>query len=291
MPQAVSYDEIAERIDVRRPYYALEEVTRATDGTVEASVAPIQALGVETGPITAADAARHMAIAGSVAAGLDNPAAGRHMYLAYDAEFRRSRQRPPEDATDLRITARHTWIDPGVVHALAILRTAEGAAVNTLSVYYLVMAHDDFFGFFADNQRPALAAPGDPYREVIGLERAEVDGGRLRASLGEIDERFCVGHFDGLPAMPVAYLMSNVLDANAQLLQQLLDLDAVQYTVREGSVRAEALAFAGERVDIEVEYQQFAGGAHWLHSRATVGGEKSVGALHTKLRVRNQPAA
>ena len=60
--------------------------------------------------------------------------------------------------------------------------------------------------------------------------------------------------------------------------------------MREGSVRAEALAFVGERVDIEVEFQRFSGGTYWLHSKALVGNEKSVGALHTKLRVRDQPA-
>ncbi|MEM7321807.1 MAG: hypothetical protein AAF531_01875 [Actinomycetota bacterium] len=289
MGQPVSTEEIFSRIDVTPPYYALRDVTRNDDGTVEASASRIQDLGQQVGPITAADAARHMAIMGSVGAGLDNPEPDRHMYLAYDAEFRRARERPPEDATEFRLSARHTWINAGTAQSTIVLRTDDGAPINSLSVYYMVLKRDDFFFFFGDNQRETDEST-DPYADAVGLSDVEIEGKILRATLGEITPELCPGHFKGLPAMPVAYLMSNVLDANATLLKSVLNADTLSFAVREGSVRAEALAFVGERVDVEVEFQRFSGGTYWLHSKALVGNEKSVGALHTKLRVREQPS-
>ena len=55
----------------------------------------------------------------------------------------------------------------------------------------------------------------------------------------------------------------------------------------EGSIRAENLAFANEKVDVHVEYQRFASGTHWFHSAAIAGGTKPVGQAHMKLRVRD----
>lgn len=288
METTITEDETISRIDVRPPYYALRDVKRVEGGGVRAMVSATQNMGMEIGPIAASDAARHMAITASVSAGLGNPAEGRHMYLAYDAEFRRARQRPPEDATEFEVSASHSYIDPGTVQAFTVLRTADGTPVNSLSVYFMVLPYDDFFGFFAEHQQPSAVVSDDPYRDVIGLQDVKVGDNRLTASFGEIDPSRCVGHFDGLPAMPVAYLMANVVTAAGRLLKNVLNADTLQFSVREGSVRAEALAFAGERVEIEVDYQQFSGGTYWFHAKAMVGDEKSVGALHCKLRVRDQ---
>ena len=254
-------------------------------------ISATQARGMEIGPIAASDAARHMAILGSVSAGLANEEPGRHMYLAYDAEFRRSRQRPDESASEFVVTANHTYLDPGTVQALVTLRAPDGAPVNSLSVYFMVLKHDDFNFFFAEHQHPQIETEVDPYLDTVGLSDIQIEGNRLRATLGEIDPMNCLGHFDGLPAMPVAYLMGNVMSASGALLKNVLNADTLQFAVREGSVRADALAFAGERVDLEVEYQRYSGGTYWLHAKAVVGNDKTVGALHTKLRVREELTA
>jgi predicted thioesterase len=278
--------EVLDRIDVGPPYYALRDVRRTAMGGIEADISATLELGAEIGPIAAADASRHMAIAGSVSAALDNPANGVHMYLAYDAEFRRARQSPPEDVREFTVSASHQWIDESTVQATTVLRTNEGVPVNTLSTYFMVLRKEDFFGFFADHQAGTPGSGEDPYLDVVRLEGVVCDSNRLTASLGTIDPASCVGHFDGLPAMPVAYLMGNIVSASGRLLKQILNADTLQFSVREGSVRAEALAFAGEQVDIQVEYQRFSGGTYWFHAKALVGDDKVVGALHTKLRVR-----
>jgi hypothetical protein len=86
--------------------------------------------------------------------------------------------------------------------------------------------------------------------------------------------------------MPVAFLMSNIGAAVTRLLHHVLDREEVRFVVREASLRAENLAFAGERVDVHVEYQRFASGTHWFHCAAIAEETKSVGQVHVKCRVR-----
>ena len=122
---------------------------------------------------------------------------------------------------------------------------------------------------------------------MIGLDDVSGWDTRLHGSLGRIDPYRCAGHFPGLPAMPVAFLMANIGSAAGRLLRHILDADDLTYVIREASIRAENLAFAGERVDIHVEYQRFASGTHWFHCAAIAEGTKPVGQVHVKLRVRD----
>lgn len=282
----VSTDEIFERIDVTRPYYALEEVT--ADGDRYRAEVPIgQPLGLEAGPVSAAEAGRHMAILGSVAASRANPAPGKHMYLAYDAEMRRARGRPPAEAAALVLEAVAHPIDEGTSHATVIARTLDGQPVCSLSVYYMIVPHADFHGLFADHAVDATTAGNDdPYGTLVEPDGVELDGHRIRVDLGAIEPQSCVGHFEQLPAMPVAFLMSNVVSGCARLLTEVLEMERFALTVREGSVRADALAFTGEQVVVEAEYQGERYGTQWVYAEAWAGGDKRVGALHMKLRAK-----
>jgi hypothetical protein len=286
----VSDDEIFERIEVRPPYFALTDLRRAVDGTVSARAAITQSLGDEAGPVTAAEAGRHLAILGSCASAFANPDANRHFYLAYDAEVRRPRSRIPADYSgDLFAHARAHFIDPSTALAVTGLQTEDGLTVYSVVVFYLVMPEGDFRGFFAGHEQPdASLEPGDdPYHDVLDLQDVSVWDTRLHGTLGRIEPYRCLGHFPGLPAMPVAFLMSNIANASSRLLHHVLDREQVRFVIREASVRAENLAFAGERVDVHVEYQRFAGGTHWLHCAAIADGTKSVGQVHLKCRVRD----
>ena len=290
MARAVSDDELFSRIEVCPPYFALRDVARADDGAVTARVRIQQSLGDESGPISAAETGRHLAILGSCAAAFANPAAGRHFYLAYDAELRRSRTRvEAEELGELIVGGRAHLVDPSTALAVTDLRTEDGRTLYTLVVFYMVVPEGDFRALFAEHARPDEPLEGrpDPYRDALELNDVSVWDTRLHASLGRIDPYRCAGHFPGLPAMPVAFLMSNVGTAAGRLLHHVLGRDQVRFAIREASVRAENLAFTGERVDVHVEYQRFAGGTHWLHCAAIAEGNKSVGQVHFKCRVRD----
>jgi hypothetical protein len=286
----VSDDELFARIEVCPPYFALSDVRRGDDETVSARVRARQSLSDEVGPVSGAETGRHLAILGSCAAAFVNPAEGRHFYLAYDAELRRARTRVEADYSDEMLArGRAQFVDPSTALAVTDLRTGDGRTIYSLVVFYLVFPENDFRALFADHAQPDAPLEGrpDPFEEVIGLDDVSVWDTRLHGTLGRIDPYRCAGHFPGLPAMPVAFLMSNVSAAAARLLKHVLARDEVHYVIREASLRAENLAFAGERVDIHVEYQRFASGTHWLHCAAIAEGTKSVGQVHIKYRVRD----
>ena len=80
---------------------------RQGDGEMTARVRPNMRGGSELGPVTAAETGRHLAILGSTGAALANPKGGRHFYLAFDGEIRRSRARVEADHDgDLIVRAR-----------------------------------------------------------------------------------------------------------------------------------------------------------------------------------------
>lgn len=286
----VTETELFERIEVRPPYFALSDVRREGVDVVTARIRPSQDLGDEVGPISAAETGRHLAILGSCAAAFVNPEGGRHFYLAYDAELRRSRTRvEPDHQGDLWIRARSHFVDSSTAVALSDVQTDDNRTLYTLVVFFLVVPESDFRLLFADHAQddaPLLGRP-DPFHDVIALHDVSVWDTRLHASLGVIDPFRCAGHFPGMPAMPVAFLMSNIGHAAGRLLNHVLDRDIVSYVVREASIRAENLAFAGEKVDLHVEYQRFASGTHWFHCAAIADGAKPVGKAHIKLRVRD----
>jgi len=288
--QAVSDDELFARIEVRPPYFALSDVRRCDDGSMTARVRARQTLGDEVGPVSAAETGRHLAILGSCAAAFANPAESRHFYLAYDAELRKPRTRVEADYSDQMVArARAHFVDPSTALAVTDLRTEDGRTIYTAIVFYLVVPESDFRALFAAHEHADAPLDGrpDPFEEVIGLDNVSVWDTRLHGTLGRIDPYRCAGHFPGLPAMPVAFLMSNVVAAAARLLKHVLSRDEISYAIREASVRAENLAFTDERVDIHVEYQRFASGTHWLHCAAIAEGAKPVGQTHIKFRVRD----
>ena len=97
------YDEIQSIIDISRPYYNLcNERLVADNGQTfgKASVCTIKPeipIGSEFGPICAAEAGRHLAIVGSVAAALNQPSSrpGKYYYLALDNNL--STSLPPDN--------------------------------------------------------------------------------------------------------------------------------------------------------------------------------------------------
>jgi hypothetical protein len=286
----LSDEEIFSRIEVTPPYFALEDVQRSDDGTVVARVGSRQSLGAELGPVSGSETGRHLAILGSVSAAFANPSPERHFYLAFDAEVRRARTRvEPDYAGALIARGRAHFVDPSTAVAVTELQTEDGRTIYTVVVFYMVVAETDFRGLFSDRAQDDAVLDGrpDPFVDVMPLGDVSVWDTRLHASLGRIDPYRCAGHFPGLPAMPVAFLMSNVTTAITRLLQHVLGREEVRFIAREASIRAENLAFAGERVDIHVEYQRFASGTYWFHCAAIAEETKSVGQVHVKCRVRD----
>lgn len=282
-------DEIFSRIDVLPPYYALHDVAIDDRGDVTARAMIEQPLGAEIGPVSGAEAGRHLAIIGSLAAALENTAEGRHHYLATDAEVRRAKK-VPEDATELVLRAHGSILDKRTAHAMVTAEAENGKRVCSLSCYYAIVEYDTMRFFFADHLRETPAGEANPFLELIEPEQVDIAGGHIEVDLGTVAAATCAGHFDGLPAMPVAYLMSNVTSAAGRLLRKQSGDDELRFSIAEGSVRADGLAFAGEQVRLTGEHQGTRYGNEWVYMEAFSTDDKRVGAVHLKLATVPGPA-
>lgn len=282
-PTPLTETEIFERIDVLPPYFALTDIQLHSDGSITAVAAIEQPLGAENGPVSAAEAGRHLAICGSIAAAWANPKVARFHYLATDAEIRRAKGKIPAKVDQLALTATATMIDKRTAHSMVTARTIEGAAVCTLSCYYSVVGYNMMRKMYAENCIETPPAASNPYVELIEPASVDIAGGHVEVSLGAVSALNCAGHFEGLPAMPVAYLMSNVLSAASRLLRRNANDPDLRITVMEGSLRADGLAFAGEDVVLRGEHQGTRYGNEWVYLEAFANGGKRVGAIHLKL--------
>ena len=280
--RALSVDEIFSRIDVLPPYYALRDVAVDELGDVTATVRIEQPLGAEIGPVSGAEAGRHLAIIGSLAAAAEHPADGRHHYLATDAEIRRAKK-VPEDASELVLRAHGSILDKRTAHAMVTAETENGKRVCTLSCYYAIVEYDTMRFFFADHVQETPPSTVNPFVELIEPAQVDIAGGHIEVDLGAVDAASCAGHFDGLPAMPVAYLMSNVAAAAGRLLRKRSSDDDLRFSIAEASVRADGLAFAGEQVRLTGEHQGTRYGNEWVYMEAFSTDDKRVGAVHLKL--------
>ena len=282
-------DEIFSRIDVLPPYYALHDVAIDERGDVTARAAIEQPLGAEVGPVSGAEAGRHLAIIGSLAAALQNSADGRHHYLATDAEVRRSRK-VPEDISELVLRAHGSILDKRTAHAMVTAESDTGKRVCSMSCYYAIVEYETMRFFFADHCQPTVDTHTDPFLELIEPDRVDIAGGHIEVDLGTVDAASCAGHFEGLPAMPVAYLMSNVVASAGRLLRKHSGDDELRFAVAEASVRADGLAFAGENVCLQGEHQGSRYGNEWVYMEAFSTDDKRVGAVHLKIATVPGPA-
>lgn len=289
--QTLSNDEIFGRIDVLPPYFALTDVTLEPDGSISARAPIQQPLGAELGPISGAEAGRHLAICGSIAAAWVNPKTDRFHYLATDAEIRRARGSVPDDTAEIAITARGTMIDKRTAHAMVLASTLDGKPMHSLSCYYSIVGYGLMRKMFADHCQDTPVTDHNPYIELLDPDRVDIAGGKIEIGLGRVPAENCVGHFDGLPAMPVAYLMSNVMSAAGRLLRRQSGDPTLNISVAEASVRADGLAFAGEDVVLRGEHQGTRYGMEWVYLEAFAEGEKRVGAVHLKLDAHSGPTS
>jgi len=275
---------LEKKICVRRPYFALNDLFRDSSNRLNAGV-PVETPCLnEVGPITAAEAGRHLAILGSCAAADANPANGKHYYLARKAIFRRPLHTcTDEHPEDLMATATGEMSGRRRASASMMLSTAARQTVCTLSVEYHVLNERIFEKLNASKKQPNGTTAGNPYAAPCPLDVTAIDSKSLSASLGKVRPEQCQGHFDNYPAMPIAILMSALTRASARLLSNVTGTPDTPYLVREAIVQADRLGFAGRVVNLSVDFTGMCSGDYTFHGRATTESGKTLGDLRLRL--------
>lgn len=255
MTRTITPAEMLLLIDINQPYFAFEEILQEND-FLFANVPVQQPLGLEIGPISAAESSRHLAILGVCSCALKNPVQKKHYYLAYKGIYERI-ETHSNSPSSLPLTAKATCInvDKRKAEAITELIDANGDTIIRLKVFYHVILDTTFERLYKDHY---IAKPDfkleNPYEVKHPFLREEFSTTQMKASMGKIPEHYCAGHFPQYPALPVAILAYNLFDMASRLTAHILANPNTKTIVRQYEITADNLAFAGDDVELDVLY-------------------------------------
>ena len=261
-----------DRISVRPPYFALDDIAEVAPGLISASVPHVAPTAPEFGAMEAAQVARHLAILGSCAAALSRPDDKQHHYLAVEAHYTRAAGAPTDLTahTDGRLVASalSTWLDKRSARAITTLRTQDGIDLNFLEITYAAMTPRMFERLHQGDRTEHV--PGGEVNAFAPAE-TQVTSNGVRCNVGPIPASACAGHFPGIPAAPVAVVMGQLCRTAASAMATKLDAN-VGYRIEEGHVTATKLARAGQSLSLEASYLERRGANHLVRGEALADG-------------------
>ena len=251
MHSTVSAKDVLDKIAVQRPYFALEELS-ISDNTVRAKIPAQQKPIFELDLITAAEIGRHLAILGSVALSTQNSSSNKHVYLAEAAALLRVSD-IPIDTTDLYAESTHTEFSTRQGSSESKL-FASGIHIYTLAVQYNIIPLSTFKRVFRKHLKDASVPPSNnPYKQTIPLGNTFYTKTSAVSEITYVFQDYCLGHFVGIPVLPISILMFN-LSHTAGLLLHHLTGTKTQYTVEKADIKAESLIFSDSKVRLEAHF-------------------------------------
>ena len=245
---------IKELIEVTTPYFALKNVC-VNDDIVEAEMQQELFDKQQVDGMTLAEAGRHMAILGSLAAASLNPIKEKHYYLASHAVLERVHEKPCHDK---RYTAhmRATSFNKKNATASGSLYDEEGKLFYTAVVNYSVLTINLFDRFFSNFKVDGFNANGvSPYGDVVEFQDVLLEEKRSVAILGKVDKKWCVGHFDNYPALPVAQISQGLMNLAARHNASKSN-DVQPFCVKKVIMHATSFIFADEYIQFMSEYNE-----------------------------------
>ncbi|MFN8438042.1 MAG: hypothetical protein U0V72_10395 [Cytophagales bacterium] len=278
MLKTIELPTLLKLIDISAPYFAFDKIQVDETNTLHANVPTQQPLGLELGPITAAEASRHLAILGVCSCALANTTVQKHYYLAYRGVYEKTANASPD--SKLRAEARCVSVDRRKAEAETRLIDESGNVIVVLRVYYHVILDTTFARFYKDNfiEKPDFKL-SNPYAVKHPFVKEEFTETQMTASMGKIPEYYCSGHFPQYPALPVAILVYNLFDMACRLMAHNLgEHDAINI-VKQYEITADNLAFAGDMVELEANYISSDENLHKIEVSGTANGTKSVGKI------------
>lgn len=284
-------------IEVREPYYALNQLALTNGGHVSARVYAEQPRGYELGALAAAEAGRHLAIAGSCACASVQSKSGKHFYLANRAHLKRQSTPRTYEMDGLQVEANAVRLDTREAQAACTLRDGNGHSLYTLDVTYAVMQERVFQRLFSAHRRDLRGDERDhsevadsfthlrrnPYLQPFPLTPLRVDREHAVAQLDDLPADLCAGHFPMYPAMPVALLMYGLSSLSGEVLRARYG-DQTYYYVQEATVAAETLAFAGQSLQFQARWLGSVGSDDMFEAHAVLEGGTRVGSMQLTLR-------
>lgn len=293
MTKTIAANEMLALIDINPPYFAFEEITQEND-LLFANVPVQQPLGNELGPISAAEASRHLAILGVCSCALANPVQKRHYYLAYKGIYERVETYSGEPSSKpLTGKAKCISVDRKKAEAITEIMDQNGDTIIRLHVFYHVILDTTFERLYKDHyvETPDFKY-ANPYKIKHPFKNEHFEAAQMTASMGAVPEFMCAGHFPHYPALPVAILVYNLFDMASRLTAHMENDAHTKTLIRQYEINADNLAFAGDSVALQVTNHGTKGdGGHEISAEGISNGTKSVGRIQMVLETCKQEQA
>ena len=217
---AVNMSQMAASIAVQRPYFAFDSLYKVSGAwDIWGDFRPEQPLGNELGPVTTAEAGRHLAILGSCAAALSQVEGERVYYLASRAQWD-LRCSPTRLGQTPLMTARAKIVERARKRVVASTELLiEGELCAELSVHYQVLAEKTFEKLFSKHQVPTTSTSvSSPYAQAFPLSVLTLSEQEITAESVGFSAARCEGHFPDYPMWPVAVVMYCLSQVISRLL-------------------------------------------------------------------------
>ncbi len=241
--------ELAEKIAVTAPYFALQTIRANLHGELTAMF-PVELKNHnELRGISLSEAGRHMAILGSLALAKANVRQEKHYYLATDAVFERLHNLPLNDDYCQGIVAvKELNKKEGSVCGRLI---CDGTVLYRVEIIYAII-HEKVFQrlFSAHSEIENAPMLGNPYAFQTRFFTEYISTKSCLASIGFVRREDCMGHFNGFPALPVARIGGAMVDLSGVHYNAIRNSNA-EFCVRKAELHADNFIFAGDSVTIE----------------------------------------
>jgi len=259
-------EQVLERISVRPPYFTLEDL--ALEGTYFEATARAEApLYLEQGPMTAAEAGRHAALAGSCNIAMAQRDNKRRFYLAKEALCRYTVNSAPY-GSPVNFKSSITLFDKRQA-ATHVLAEAGGHPLAEFDISYTILMETTFERLFKRKAHPTPEV-ASPYGKLL-IESCDQGPDWAEQRLEVIPVHACPGHFQNFPALPVAVLMG-------QLSYLAGRIAGNPFRILRGDVRASDLGWAGEAISFRADRLSIDGNTQRYYCAATTGG-REIGSM------------
>lgn len=285
---------IFKRIEIRDPYFSLEDLVLVNAHTMSAKVPVQHPLESEIEPITGAETGRHLAILGACATSmLSNP--DKNYFLAVSAEMERVNVQISNPYSYLVGTARTSQVSDRKSMVEMELKTDRGELIYKMTTFYLILSENTFLRLYKKtktdlrvvsrhssngnglSEKELVKKRVNPFAQITPVVFHEYEkNNSLKASIDSVPAELCKGHFPFVPALPKAILASAIFNVAGELLKKICQSNSLRYYVKKASLRSQNLGFSGQRVLIEANYIKMREKDYYFHCKAHTN-DKTLG--------------
>lgn len=240
---AVPPRQLLQRICVRKPYFALSDMSFDGETFVARARAELPQ-GREVGPMRGAEVSRHGAIAGLCAAALQQQDDRRRYYLAQEATYINKLHRGAY-GLPVDFAARVLELDKRTARSV-ITAVVEDEPLGELTVSYTILSEAAFDRLFQSRQREHTQQQF--LNNALGGTITRT-GQAIQRMIPAVPDEVCAGHFERYPALPVALLIDQLAELGGELLDG-------HYLGVRAEVHANDLCWAGEAATFRMAVTQ-----------------------------------